>query len=124
MTEARRNGSVRAAQGLTTSGAMNEAKLEQLNEPGFKKLRSCVGKDGGETKQTLLFFQLKFALAHGHTIIIYFTHWNEVPGAIVCRGHKQKVRSTPLQPCGMPEDAKPCAVGCIRGDSLQWVVYS
>ena len=22
-----------------------------------------------------------------------------MPGAIVCRGHKQKVRSTPLQPC-------------------------
>jgi hypothetical protein len=61
-------------------------------------------------------FQLKFALAHGHTIVIYFTYWNEVPGAIVCRGHKQKVRSTPLQPYGLPKEAKPCAVGCISGD--------
>jgi hypothetical protein len=38
------------------------------------------------------------ALQHGHTIIIYFTCWNEVPGAIVCPRPEQLVRSTPFQP--------------------------
>ena len=127
MTEARRNGSVRAAQGMTTSGAMNEAKLEQLNEPGFKKLRSCVGKDGGETKQTLLFFQLKFALAHGHARL--FKCWRvkarkhgevkSVAFGVACVARpEQLVRSTPLLPYAMPKDGKrgsACALA-VRSD--------
>jgi hypothetical protein len=55
MTEVRRNENVRAAQGMT------KAERKRLKKNG-----SSVGKDGGETKQTLFSFQLKFALAHGH----------------------------------------------------------
>jgi hypothetical protein len=51
-------------------------------------------------------------LRHGHTIAIYFTCCNEVPGAIVCPRPEQLVRSTPLLPWGMPKDAK-SGLACV-----------
>jgi hypothetical protein len=45
---------------------MTKAERKQLKKNGPDCYRECVGKDGGELKQTLFIFQLKFALAHGH----------------------------------------------------------
>jgi hypothetical protein len=51
---------------------------------------------------------------------VYFTYWNEVPGAIVCPRPQTKSACTPLPPCAMPKDGRHVRWVHSRVCSVRW----
>ena len=70
-------------------------------KPGhLKKNGTCVREGGGESEQTLFYFQLKFDLTHGHARFFQLqlrSFWRDL-----LPRPEQLVRSTPLLPGAMP----------------------
>ena len=58
-----------------------------------------------DSKRTAIYFQLRL-LSAGHSIHFIFFTVLEWLARLFAQGHKQKVRSTPLLPCGLPKEAR------------------